>query len=319
MQRRSFFGRVFAGLALSGAGARANTVKPGDIPKRVFGKTGEKLSIIGQAGGRFPLCTFEEAKAIVRRAYDLGINYFDNAHSYWDGRSEEVFGEVLPPFRKHVFITTKSAKRKKDEAMAELELSLKRMKTSYVDLWQVHAIGEMKEIDTLFGPGGAMEAFELAKKQGKTRFIGYTGHHDPHVHAEMLKRYDKWDTILMPLHPADPHYLSFEKIVLPQAVEQKLGIQAMKITANAKLLSVMSVRDCIRYALSLPVHCAAIGCTTIGQLEDDVRIARDFRPLAETELAALRQRAERVKGPWLEDWKRNIEQAHDGRRRYLGG
>jgi predicted aldo/keto reductase-like oxidoreductase len=193
------------------------------------------------------------------------------------------------------------------------------MKTSYVDLWQVHAIGEMEEIDTLFGPGGAMEAFELAKKQGKTRFIGFTGHHDPHVHAEMLKRYDKWDTILMPLHPADPHYLSFEKIVLPHAVEQKLGIQAMKITANAKLLSVMSVRDCIRYALSLPVHCAAIGCTTIGQLEDDVRIAQDFRPLAETELAALRQRAERVKGPWLEDWKRNLEQAHDGPRPYLGG
>jgi uncharacterized protein len=318
MQRRSFFGGVFAGLSLSTTAARAATVKPGDIPKRVFGKTGEKLTVIGQAGGRFPLCSFEEAAAIVRRAYDLGINYFDNAHSYWNGRSEEVFGAVLPAFRKQVFITTKSTKRDKGEAMSELELSLKRMKTDYVDLWQVHAIGEMAEIDKLFGPGGAIESFEQAKKQGKARFIGFTGHHDPHVHAEMLKRYDKWDTILMPLHAADPAYLSFEKIVLPKAVEMNLGIQAMKITANAKLLSVLSVRDCIRYALSLPAHCAAIGCTTIGQLEDDVRVVQQFKPLAAAEMAELRKRAERVKGPWLEDWKRNVQQARDTRPVYTG-
>ncbi|MBI3680150.1 MAG: aldo/keto reductase [Acidobacteria bacterium] len=316
MQRRSFFGGVFAGLAFGSS--KAATAKAGEIPTRIFGKTGEKLTVIGQAGGRFPLCTFEEAKAIVLRAVDLGINYFDNAHSYWNGRSEEVYGEVLPAFRKKVFITTKSAKRSRKEAEAELHLSLKRLKTDYVDLWQIHAVNELKEVDEIFGAGGAIEAFESARKAGKCRFLGFTGHHDPHVHRAMLERYANYDTILMPLHIADPAYLSFEKLVLPKAVERGLGIQAMKTTANAKLLQSFNVKECLSYALSLPIHCAAIGCTTIGQLEDDVRVARGFKPFSATEMAALRERALRIKGPGLEDWKRNVERADAGRL-YLGG
>lgn len=316
MQRRSFFGGMFAGLSL--AGPKAQAMKAGDIPTRVFGKTGESLTVVGQAGGRFPLCSFDEAKAIVKRAVELGINYFDNAHGYWNGRSEEVFGEVLPPFRKKLFITTKSTKRTRAEAEAELHLSLKRMKTDYVDLWQIHAVNEKSEVDTIFGPGGAIEAFEAAKKAGKCRFIGFTGHRDPHVHVAMLERYDKYDTILMPLHIADPGYLSFEKLVLPKAVARNLGIQAMKTTANAKLLQSFNVRECLHYVLSLPVHCAAIGCTTIGQLEDDVRIAQQFRPYSAKELTALRDRAGKIKGPALEDWKRNIERADLGRV-YAGG
>lgn len=306
MQRRSFFGGLFAGLAFR---PKARAAKPGDIPTRVFGKTGEKLTVIGQAGGRFPLCTFDEAKAVVRRAVELGVNYFDNAHSYWDGRSEEVFGAVLPPFRKQVFITTKSVKRTRAEAEAELHLSLKRLKTDYVDLWQIHSVRDQQDVESIFAKGGAIEAFEAAKKAGKCRFIGFTGHHDPYAHLAMLERYDKFDTILMPLHVADPHYLSFEKLVLPKAVERNLGIQAMKTTANAKLLQSFSVKECLSYALSLPIHCIALGCTTIGQLEDDVRIAQSFRPYSQAELAALRQRAERIKGPGLEDWKRNLERA----------
>ena len=191
----------------------------GDIPRRTFGKTGEKLTVIGQAGGRFPLISEEDAKAIVLRAYELGINYFDNAYSYWDGHSEEVYGMVLPPFRKEVFITTKSTQRSRKEAAAELDLSLKRLRTDYVDLWQIHAVGEMEEVRQIFGPGGAVEAFEAAKKAGKCRFIGFTGHRDPEVHLAMLEAYDNYDSILMPLHIADPGYLSFEKRVLPVAVE----------------------------------------------------------------------------------------------------
>lgn len=125
----------------------------------------------------------------------------------------------------------------------------------------------------------------------------------------MLKHYDKYDTILMPLNPADPSYLSFEKNVLPVAVARGMGIQAMKSTANAKLLQAIPVRDCITYVLSLPVHCVALGCTTIGQIEDDVRIAQRFKPMDEQQLAELRQRASRFKGPQLEDWKRNTERA----------
>jgi len=300
-------GGAMAGMGANVLDAQLSKLKAGDIPMRTFGKTGVKLTIIGQAGGRFPLISEEEAKAVVLRAYDLGINYFDNAHSYWEGRSEEVYGKVLPPFRKEVFITTKSTKRTRKEAEEELHLSLKRLNTEYVDLWQMHSINEKEEVAQIFGPGGAVEAFEAAKKAGKCRFIGFTGHHDPYVHLEMLKAYDKYDTILMPLHVADPAYLSFEKLVLPVAMERGMGIQGMKNFANAKLMQNFSARECLTYVLSLPVHCTAIGCTTIGQLEDDVRIAKEFKPFSEEQMAALRQRAKDIKGPLLEDWKRNVE------------
>ncbi|HZT29156.1 MAG TPA: aldo/keto reductase [Bryobacteraceae bacterium] len=310
MQRRMFVGGVFAGLPASAAFARPAKPRAGDIPMRVFGKTGVRITIIGQAGGRFPLLPDkDEARQIVQRAYDLGITYFDCAHGYWNGQSEEVFGDVLKDRRKDVFLATKSSKRTRQEAEDELHESLGRLKTDHVDLWQMHALNEKEEVARIFGPGGAVEAFEAAKKAGKCRFIGFTGHHDPYVHQEMLKAYDKYDTIFMPLHAADPAYLSFEKLVLPTAVERGLGIQGMKPFANAKLLSELSARDCLSYVLSLPIHCVSVGCTTIGQLEDDVRIAQSFRPLSADQMASLRDRAARMKGPITEDWKRNIQNA----------
>ena len=312
MRRRTFVGGVFAGLAATALAAKPAKPKAGDIPRRTFGKTGEQLTVIGQAGGRFPLISWEEAKAITLRAYTLGINYFDNSVDYWDGRSEEVYGAVLPPFRKHIFLTTKANNRTRVGAAAELDLSLKRLKTDYVDLWQIHAVDEKQEVEQIFGPGGAIEAFEAAKKAGKCRFIGFTGHHDPNVHLEMLKGYDKFDSILMPLHVADPGYLSFEKLTLPVAVERGMGIQGMKNFGNGKLLQTFGAKDCLNYVLSLPISCTAIGCTTIGQLEDDVRFAQQFKPLAAEEMDALRRRAEEIKGPSLEDWKRNIKDRASG-------
>jgi len=142
----------------------------------------------------------------------------------------------------------------------------------------------MDEVHQIFAPGGAIEAFETANKAGKCRFIGFTGHHDPDVHLAMLKNYEMYDTILMPLNPADPSYLSFE-------------------------------RDCISYVLSLPVHCLALGYTTIGQLEDDVRIAQQFKPLSEGQMAELRKTGARYKGPETEDWKRNVRTASAGTHR----
>lgn len=307
MRRRTFIS-TSAAAGLSLPGARAAKVAAGDIPKRAFGKTGEKLTIIGQAGGRFPMCGFEEAKAITLRAYDLGVNYFDNARIYWDGRSEEVYGAVLPPFRKQIFLTTKSPQRSRKGAKLDLEKSLRTLKTDYVDLWQIHQVNTMEEVEQIFAPSGAIEAFEAAKQAGKCRFIGFTGHHDPDVHLAMLKKYDEYDSILMPLNPADPSYLSFEKMVLPVAVERGMGIQAMKSTGNAGLLSELHLKDCLSYVLSLPVHCLAVGCTTIGQIEDDVRIAQQFKPLAEQEMARIRNAAERIAGPHLEGWKRDTQQ-----------
>ena len=147
----------------------------------------------------------EEAQAVVLRAYDLGVNYFDNARAYWDGHSEEVYGKVLASFRKEIFLTSKSYQRKAKEAEADLHLSLKALRTDYLDLWQIHGVAEKDEVAQIFAPGGAIEAFEAAKKAGKCRFIGFTGHHDPYVHQEMLKRYD--NTIqssclsMQPIHP----------------------------------------------------------------------------------------------------------------------
>jgi len=133
----------------------------------------------------------------------------------------------------------------------------------------------------------------------------------------MLKHYDKYDTILMPLNPADPSYLSFEKMVLPIAVERGMGIQAMKSTANAGLLPNIHLKDCLTYVLSLPIHCLALGCTTVGQIEDDVRIAQQFKPMSEDQLARVRKIGEKMAGPRLENWKKDTKQSsgprhHDG-------
>jgi uncharacterized protein len=308
--RRTFVGGVFAGLGITGLGAKPPKPRAGHVPMRVFGKTGVKLSVIGQGGARLALLrTKERARAQVRHAYDLGLNYFDCAHAYWEGRSEEVYGDVLAEVRKDVFITTKCIKRTRKEAEEELHLSLASLKTDHIDLWQMHSIQDRKDIDRILGPGGAMEALEAAKKAGKCRFFGFTGHYDPEIHVAMLKAYDGWDSILMPLHAADPAYLSFEKTALPAALERGIGIQAMKVFGNAFLLRVLNAEECLRYVLSLPIHCATVGSSTTGQLDDDVRIAQQFKPYTAGEMAALRNLAVTAgpggaKGPALEYWKR---------------
>ena len=221
MQRRTFIGAAFAGLGITGLYAKPPKPKAGSIPMREFGKTGMKLTVVGQGGARLALLrTKERARAHVQHAYDLGLNYFDCAHSYWDGHSEEVYGDVLSPVRRHVFITTKCLQRTRKEAEDELHLSLASLKTDYIDLWQMHGIQSQEDVDHIFAQGGAIEAFEAAKQAGKCRFFGFTGHYDPAVHLAMLRAYDKWDSILMPLHAADPAYLSFEKAVLQAAAEK---------------------------------------------------------------------------------------------------
>lgn len=311
MKRRTVLGGLLGAAVVRAASGNLlgdAQIKPGDIPRRTFGKTGEKLTIIGLASGRFHMCGSEEAAiALTRRAYELGINYFDTAQAYWKGNSERIYGRAMKDFRKRIFLTTKSSKRSRQEAAAELDASLKALQTDYLDLWQVHQVATREEVDQIFAPGGAIEAFIAAKQAGKCRFIGFTGHTDPEVHLELLKRYDKWDTILMPLHIADPLYLSFEKQVLPVAVGRGMGIQGMKSFGNSGLLKEFSVRECLSYVLSLPIHCAALGCTAIGQLEEDVRVAQTFQPLSAAQKLALHQRAEHLKGPKLEGWKKNIE------------
>jgi uncharacterized protein len=313
MQRRTFFGTFFAGLG-SAAGARPPKPKVGDIPMRTLGRTGQKLTCIGMGGARFHLISLEDGVAVVRRAYELGINYFDMARSYSEGHAEEVYGAAIPPFRKDIFLTTKSGKRTRKDAEAELELSLKLMKTDHVDLWQMHGVNRMRDVEQIFAPGGAIEAFEAAKKAGKCRFIGYSNCRDPEVHVAMLKHAERFDTALMPLHVADTSYsdnpnMSFVKTALPAAIERGVGILGIKVFGNAFLLRTFSAPDCLRYSLSLPgLTACPLGFNTIGQVEDDVRVAQNFKPLTEEEKNAFHARAgsakfDSIHGPALEYWK----------------
>src|SRR5919202_221493 len=154
----------------------------------------------------------------------------------------------------------------------------------------MHGVQRKEEIDRILSPGGAMEAFEAAKKAGKCRFIGFTGHYDPEVHATLLKAYDNWDTVLMPVHAADHAYLSFEKTALPVAIEMGVGIQAIKVFCKAFLLRALSPTEGLRYTLSQPVHVAICGCGTQGQMEDNVRTVQSFKPFTAEEVADVRKR-----------------------------
>jgi aryl-alcohol dehydrogenase-like predicted oxidoreductase len=312
MKRRAFVGGAVAGMSLTGAYAAPPKVKEGDIPMTTFGKTGERVSVIAQGGARMDLLPdVQTAAAHVRKVYDLGVRYFDCSRLYWDGRAEESYGIGLEGVRKNVFLTSKTVKRTAKEANEELETSFRLLKTDYLDLWQAHAVQTMEDIEKILAPGGAMEAFEAARKAGKCRFIGFTGHFDPEVHAALLKASDKWDTVMMPLHAADPAYLSFEKMALPVAVEQGVGVQAIKVFGKAYLLRSLNPTECLHYVLSLPgMHVAICGAGTVGQMEDNVRAVRNFRKMTPEEMEDVRKRAlvgaGVQTGPGLEYWKKRV-------------
>jgi aryl-alcohol dehydrogenase-like predicted oxidoreductase len=310
MKRRLFMGGALAGGSVTRAFAAPQRAKAGDIPTTTFGKTGIQISVIAQGGARMDLHPdIPTAAAHVRAMYELGVTYFDCARSYWDGRSEEAYGIGLEGVRKNVFLTTKSMKRTAKEAEQDLETSLKLLKTDHVDLWQMHSIENRGDIDRILAPGGAMEAFEAAKKAGKCRFIGFTGHFDPAAHAAMLKAYKQWDTVMMPIHAADHAYLSFEETALPVAREFGVGTQAIKVFGKAFLLRSLSPTECLKYVLSQPgVHVAICGAGTQGQMEDNIRAVRNFKKLTPEQIADVRKRAVVGSGVYtgttMEYWKK---------------
>ena len=181
--------------------------------------------------------------------------------------------------RKNVFLTSKTTKRTRQEAEQELATSLKMLQTDHLDIWQMHDVRTPEEIKTILGPGGAMEAFQAAKKAGKCRFIGFTGHFYPETHAALLQAYDQWDSVLLPVHAADHAYLSFEKTALPVAVSQGIGVQAIKVFCKAFLLRSLSPRECLEYTLSMPVHVAVCGAGTRARWKT-IRVAQSFKPLS---------------------------------------
>ncbi len=259
------------------------------LPTRLLGRTGRKVTLLG-LGGEGVLRTFGQdraATALVNRALDLGITYCESARAY--SGSEAYYGKALGERRKEVFLASKSHERTKAGALAHLHETLRNMRTDHLDLWQVHDVREEEEIERIFGPGGAIEAFAAAKEQGKTRFIGVTGHHDPSVIRSCIERFD-FDTVLMPVNPAEPQHRSFIEQVLPLALKKGMGIIGMKVYFRgfaSRLPWYSGMEPFLRFALSQPVSCVVIGCDTIGQLEQNAAFTRSFEPMPLTEQQSL--------------------------------
>lgn len=266
-----------------------------NMPERVLGRTEVKLPIFGLGGaGQTPLSWYDrerDAEAIIQKALELGIRYFDTAASY--GPSEDYLGKVLPPHRAKLFLASKTDKRDRDGAWRELERSLKRLNTDYLDLWQLHHVSFSQELDTIFSKSGAIQALEEAIQQKLVRFAGITGHHDPEIIAEGLHRYP-FHTTLIPVNAADPHHPKpFLPVVMPVAQAKNVGVIAMKVPAYGRLFEpggLVGMQQALGYAMSQPgVHCCVIAAETTSQLENNVKVARAFKPLNQQELAAIAQ------------------------------
>ena len=259
------------------------------LPKRILGNTGEQISILG-LGGEGLLRLFErgrEAVPLIQRAMDLGITYFESARSY--GSSEFYYGRALKERRKDIFLASKTQDRTKDGALRHLETTLKNLRTDYLDLWMIHDVRTPKDLDVIFGPNGAIKAFEGAQKNRLIRFIGVSGHRNPALLSRALNLFS-FDTVLMPVNAAEPHYWSFYTDVMRIALEKGMGILGMKTLSRGvciKLFGEESVGDFLRFSMSQPITAAVVGCDTIEQLEMNVRIARAFEPMPEKEQEIL--------------------------------
>lgn len=269
---------------------------PSELPMRSFGSTNVSLPILGLGGaGKTPLnWPNAEQSAIqqVERALELGIRYFDTAASY--GPSETFWGKVLPAYREEIFLASKTSGRDYDSAWRDLEQSLNRLNTDYLDLWQFHHVSFASDLDTIFGENGAGRALEEAKEQGLVRFSGITGHHEPQIIIDGLQRYP-FDHALIPVNAADVHHpRPFISSVLPVAQAQNVGITAMKVPAYGRLFkpgALDNMNQALGYTLSQGgVHCAVIAAETIEQLEENVRAAQSFQMLETADLADIEQR-----------------------------
>ena len=291
----------------------------GAMLTRNFGMTGFRVGIFSLGGQAAVEQPNNDAVAIpiVEKALDLGVNYIDTSARYggearW---SERFIGQVMKRRRSEAFLATKTHDRTRDGSWKLLETSLKLLNTDRVDLWQIHNITSKEQVDRIFAPDGAVKAMQEAREQKLVRFLGVTGHADPDVLLEAIRRFP-FDTILMALNAADPHHKSFQKELLPLAVEKEMGIVGMKIPARGRILSswtppaagkepswtgnasrpgTLSMSEAIRYVLSLPVSTVIIGVDSIPQLEENIRIARTFTPLSGAQLAELQAKAEPVK------------------------
>ncbi len=304
MQRRTFVASAALGSRLASGGQES----PGTLPFVTLGKTGLRVCRMAVGGYHMLVNGEDEALRILRRAFDLGLNFYDSANHYHRGRSDALLGRAFPGAdRQKVLLMTKCELYSREAALRVLEQQLRRLKTDYIDLWQCHQVSEHSEVDQILGPRGALEAFVLAKKQGKVRHIGFTGHRAPAIHLRLLRAATEWETVQMPVNLIDPHYLSFLRQVLPEARRRGLGIIAMKSNAMGQITaqSVASIADCLRFAWSQDVDTLVSGVETVDQLEHNVAALRAFRPMPPQEISALLERTARGKtGAEVERYKR---------------
>ncbi|MBN1816062.1 MAG: aldo/keto reductase [Sedimentisphaerales bacterium] len=263
----------------------------GTIPTRPLGSTGVQVSMLGLGGHHIGQIR-EDAQSIafIRKAIDRGVTFLDNAWEYHNGRSEDLMGRaLLDGYRAKAFLMTKHHGRDKKTAMQHLEDSLKRLRTDVIDLWQFHEIVYDADPGMIFAPGGGIEAAELAKKQGKVRFIGFTGHRDPLLHLKMLAYGYPWDAVQMPLNVLDAHYKSFEQHVVPILVRRRIGIIAMKTLGSGYVLraNVVTPQEALNYVWSLPVSTLVSGMESEARLEANIRTTQAFTPLSEVQKAEL--------------------------------
>jgi uncharacterized protein len=267
-----------------------------EIPRRSLGKTGEQVSIIGLGGYHLgTMSSLDEATRLVHEALDAGITFFDNAWEYNDHRSEDWLGQALQGRRDKVFLMTKVCTHGRDKTVAlqQLEESLKRLRTHHLDLWQIHEVVYENDPDLHFAKGGVVEALDEAKRQGKVRFVGFTGHKNPAIHLKMLAHNYPFDTVQMPLNCFDGTFRSFEQEVLPELQRRGIAALGMKsLAGDGQPILHGAVRpdEALRYAMSLPVATTISGMDSLDVLRQNIKIARGFKPMLPEEMEQLRQR-----------------------------
>jgi len=302
-------------LVQDGAGPAA-----AGLPTRPLGKTGEKVSILSLGGWHIgDVKDKSEAIRIMHAAIDEGLTFFDNAWDYHDGAAEEIMGQALAPSgkRRQVFLMTKNCARDAKGTRAHLEDSLRRLKTDVIDLWQFHEINYDNDPDWIVEKGALAEALK-AQKEGKARFIGYTGHKSPHIHKKMLEIH-AWDTVQLPVNVCDYFYRSFTHEMLPLLQDRGIGAIGMKSLAGGNQITggrlvaqgVCTVEEALRFALSQNISSLVVGIDSMKVLQQDIEIARRFKPLQGDELKKLLEKVKHAAGDGRHELFKST-QAFDG-------
>jgi predicted aldo/keto reductase-like oxidoreductase len=295
MNRRHFLKTAAAGTLMTSLNQKLAHAADGSFPTRTLGRSGERVSIVGLGGFHIGMQSDEqESVRIIRTALDAGMNFLDNCWDYNGGQSEIRMGKALREgYRQKAFLMTKIDGRTKKAAAQQIEESLRRLQTDRIDLLQFHEVIRDTDPALIFAAGGGMEAALEAKKQGKVRYIGFTGHKSPDIHLKMLTTASAhqftFDAVQMPLNVMDAHYDSFEKKVLPVLLKENIGVLGMKPMGDKVILrsNTATPVECLHYAMNLPTSVVITGCDSLKILQQALDAARSFKPVTQGEVAGL--------------------------------